>query len=587
MISESKSSIPWAAARWIFWLVILCAVVASAACNRTAAVPPAQAPSESGWVYQDKAHHADVAVVFVHGLFGDTRGTWTNDNGKTFFDLIHAHPKIHQPVDVFAFGFPSTMLEAGSFDIQDASKALYDKLLYHELAAYPSVVFVAHSMGGLVVMRTLMSYPDIRNRTPLVVLYGTPQEGAQIATIARKVSNNTALEQMLPTDKDGYLRGLDTDWKLQDAKTRPKVVCAFEKKPTYGVMVVPWSSATRFCDGPASPIGESHLGMVKPDGPDHDAVIVLVNALNDTVTGPHFAAELTTPDFAPQGNDYVFPIASPIGKHPARLINMGRRSATFTLAEVSAGLYVWPNDTPRILAGGERIDLFFGLEWGATASEYRFVLRSDAGAEKRVLVKVADLAAMQKEQATLQRQASANVYAMLQGPKDRIGWGSVSDKEKANLDIADTVRETIRRSNPDLPKEAQWVLAAEVMNSMHLPELSLLALAKVRQDAPRGATLPAFAKLSASANAQLAQQGKGGPASPAVPRGVPGGAEQRLAATPDQSLISMKTANLLKSFPGLSSLQLGAYGLVTTPPPEKNKQGQRAVVVEGLGNKRQ
>lgn len=534
------------------WLPAMAALlVLTAGCKPKAdpasPVASVSAPSESGWVYQAKAPRAQIAVVFVHGLFGDARATWTNENGKTFFELIHDNPKIGKPVDIFAFGFPSSMMGSGSFDIQDASKALYDKLVYHQLADYPSVVFVAHSMGGLVVMRTLMSYPEFRSRTPLVVLYGTPQEGAQISTIAQKISRNPALEQMLPADKDGYLRGLDTDWKLQDAKTRPKVVCAFEKKPTYGYLVVPWSSATRFCDGPASPIGESHLGMVKPDRPEHDAVIVLVNALNQALTGPQFVADLSTPDFAAQGSDYVFSLSSPVGTHPARLVNMGKKSAVFTLAEISSGLHIWPNDTPKELPGGDKIDLVFGLEWGATASEYHFLLRSDSGPEKKVFVRVPNMAAFLAQQEKIEQLATANVNALLQAPKMRAEWGSAADQRQASQDIASNVRETVRSANPDLPAEAQWVLAAEVMNAMQLPELSLVALDNVRRERPAAASAPGFARLArvAQTHVQAAREGK------VVPfvRPVIDGASHT-----DTSAAAVQTAVLFKSYPGLNKL---------------------------------
>jgi hypothetical protein len=528
-------------------LVVGLAGMALLGCKKDDPIAPPAPATSSGWVYQSTAPRADVAVVFVHGIFGDARGTWTNENGKTFFELIHKHPKIGKPFDIFAFGFPSAMLGSGSFDVQDASKALYDKLVYYQLANYSSVVFVAHSMGGLVVMRTLMTYPDFRKRTPLVVLYGTPQEGAQISTIAQKISKNPALDQMLPADKDGYLRGLDTDWKLQDPKTRPKVVCAFEKKPTYGYLVVPWSSATRFCDGPASPIGESHLGMVKPSGAEHDSVIVLVNALNEALTGPQFVADLSTPDFAPQGSDFVFSLASPVGTHPARLVNMGKKSATFTLADISSDLHIWPNDTPRELPGGEKIDLVFSLGWGATASEYHFLLRSDAGAEKKVFVKVSNMAAFLAQQEKLQQVAAANVNALLQAPKMRAAWGSAADQQQANQDIADNVRETVRSANPNLPKEAQWVLAAEVMNAMQLPELSLVALANSRREHPSAAATPAFTRL-AMVTQNHVDAAKVGKLVPFTRPDTDAASQGKTTAT------AMQTAVLLKNYPGLTKL---------------------------------
>lgn len=128
----------------------------------------------------------------------------------------------------------------------------------------------------------------------------------------------------------------------------------------------------------------------------------------------------------------------------------------FTLADISSGLHIWPNDTPRELPGGDRIDLVFGLEWGATASEYHFLLRSDSGPEKKVLVRVPNMAAFLAQQEKIEQLATANVNALLQAPKMRAEWGSAADQQKASQDIADNVRETVRSANPDLPKEAQW-----------------------------------------------------------------------------------------------------------------------------------
>ena len=51
----------------------------------------AGATKDPHWVCQ-AAPHARTAVVFVHGIFGDTNGTWANDNGRTFFDLLASAP---------------------------------------------------------------------------------------------------------------------------------------------------------------------------------------------------------------------------------------------------------------------------------------------------------------------------------------------------------------------------------------------------------------------------------------------------------------------------------------------------------------
>lgn len=260
---------------------------------------PISNTTDPQWVHQ-KNPHATVALVFVHGIFGDTLKTWTSDNGTRFFDLVDRDPDLGPRVDSFAFGYTSKVIGSGSFDIEEAANRLHIYLSEKGVLDYPKVVFVAHSMGGLVVLRELLTHRELLKRVPLILFYSTPQEGAQIATIAEKVANNPALEQMLPADKDGYLRQLNDEWKALDAAERPHIRCAYEKQPTRGIMVVPWTSATRFCDGTTFAVDADHLAIVKPDGPEHASMVFLSDALKPVLppdlTQTHLEINISHPD---------------------------------------------------------------------------------------------------------------------------------------------------------------------------------------------------------------------------------------------------------------------------------------------------
>ena len=82
--------------------------------------------------------------------------------------------------------------------------------------------------------------------------------------------------------------------------------CAYEKTPVGPAMIVPWSSATRFCEGAPPAIEASHITIVKPDRPGADAILVLVSALNDYVLNKSLEAKLETPDFTQEGDAAVF-----------------------------------------------------------------------------------------------------------------------------------------------------------------------------------------------------------------------------------------------------------------------------------------
>jgi hypothetical protein len=73
------------------------------------------------WVSQHTPR-AQVAIVFVHGIFGDTLGTWTYSRDTSFFQLLNSDPKLAAPVDLFAFGYTSKMMGQGSFTIDEPAQ---------------------------------------------------------------------------------------------------------------------------------------------------------------------------------------------------------------------------------------------------------------------------------------------------------------------------------------------------------------------------------------------------------------------------------------------------------------------------------
>lgn len=430
------------------------------------------------WVIQGNPHR-DVAVVFVHGLFGDTLGTWSPGPGKpAFWDLMQTIPDVGSKLDMYAFGFTSNKLTAGSLDIREAANTLYESLQFQKVLDYPTIVFVAHSMGGLVVLRELISHPALAEKVPLIVLYAAPQEGSQIAEIADKIANNPALAEMFTADRNQYLQTLDEDWKR--LPSHPHVTCGYEKLPTYNaVVVVPWSSATRYCDGAAVAIeGTDHLSIVKPDRQNHPSVILLTNALNQYVLGANLAAKLETPDFLPEGDHFVFNVSDPIGKSIANLLNRGKRKLTFSVAQVSnPNLFLWPNEKREIPGEGkDQIQVVFGF--GATADDYRFVLDSDAAPPQKVVVRIADQTAFRKGQ-----QAVAENIQRAVNNASQLSVAGGDAKEA----LATVVADSLAKQNPELPKSAQWVLAANFLSVANLPDAAKVALQRAETLSPASA----------------------------------------------------------------------------------------------------
>ena len=73
---------------------------------------------------------------------------------------------------------PRTCSQRARSSIQEAANSLHGRLQLERVLDYPAVVFVAHSMGGLVVLRELLTHrEDLLPRVRGLVFYATPQEG--------------------------------------------------------------------------------------------------------------------------------------------------------------------------------------------------------------------------------------------------------------------------------------------------------------------------------------------------------------------------------------------------------------------------
>jgi hypothetical protein len=460
------------------------------------------------WVVQANPHN-NVAVVFVHGLFGGTLDTWTQGDGKpSFFDVLRSVPGAGQQVDMYAFGFTSKMFGPGSLDIREAASKLHQNLEFSGVLAYRTIVMVGHSMGGLVILRELVNNrDDIQTKVPLVVLYASPQEGAQIAQIAAVVAHNPALAEMFGADNNAFLQQLDEDWRnVRNKAVHPHVTCGYEKLPTHGVMIVPWSSATRFCDEAGEPIeGADHITIVKPDRQQHGSIVLLVNALKRYGL-PDPAGRLDTPDFVPEGDHVVFNLDDPLGKSPARLVNAGRMKVQYTLSEISRGLYVWPDDTPKDIPGAKTETIKVGLGFGATDADHAFVLQSDLPSRQRVIVRISDLASFKAKQKELASQIDKDVANYFADPINRSALAGVpANDPRAAEALAGAVAESVAKQSPGLPQQARWVIAADYLTAANLPRVAASALRRAEAVAPSSAKSSSVQWLGGVVAAQSGQ----------------------------------------------------------------------------------
>ncbi len=210
--------------------------------------------------------NAKTVIIFVHGVLGDSRTSWTNETTKEYWpELITKDPDFKDS-NVYVFDYRTLPL-ARSLTIPMVAREMKDQLERSHVLNHPRIIFLAHSMGGLVVREFLINSENVVNKIDFIYFFATPTNGSPEALITSYLSRNPQFGNMRPLQSDNYLAILQTNWL--DRRFNIKSFCAFEgKKLRFGLFnyrkIVNQASALSLCTEPATLIQENHFNIVKP-----------------------------------------------------------------------------------------------------------------------------------------------------------------------------------------------------------------------------------------------------------------------------------------------------------------------------------
>jgi pimeloyl-ACP methyl ester carboxylesterase len=151
------------------------------------------------------AHDPELDVIFVHGL-GSDAGGWVNSD--TMFDWPLELGKRDARLRTFAVEYYAPMMgsQTVSPNYQALAIKLFDDLKIKDVGTRP-IVFVAHSLGGIIVKQVLRhaqaKEDPIFSQTRAVIFLATPHAGATIATLGGHLGSavkllGTAVATFLP-----------------------------------------------------------------------------------------------------------------------------------------------------------------------------------------------------------------------------------------------------------------------------------------------------------------------------------------------------------------------------------------------------
>ncbi|KAI9695527.1 MAG: hypothetical protein M1820_008540 [Bogoriella megaspora] len=168
-------------------------------------------------------------IVFVHGLLGDSYLTWTSDNDPAtfwpewFVEEIHfSNTRIH----TFGYQEPSSGGRAPISKLRDIGVSLCSALelnTYVKRDAHNPIVFIAHSLGGLVVKAATIhakshaALQDFGRRFHTILFLATPHQEAgdhlMLRNILRACNTSTSrLDQIDPEPNTSTVQNINTNF---------------------------------------------------------------------------------------------------------------------------------------------------------------------------------------------------------------------------------------------------------------------------------------------------------------------------------------------------------------------------------------
>ena len=243
---------------------IFIAVVIAACTSVTAQVPTA-----GGYIDRDTSRKE--VIVFVHGLTGDAKDTWTNEKTGAYWPSLLRTDPTFGSANVWVFSYYSPNWNEAQ-NVEELAIKLGDELRAQDvLKSHERAYFVAHSMGGLITREMLTQQLPSPSNVPLIFFFGTPSAGADLAGVLAAISSNPQFSNLRPFTRESAVASYARRW-LATAENpnagypqRIWSFCAYEVEPyVAGKLIVNSGSASFLCSTPPRASLANHVSMVKP-----------------------------------------------------------------------------------------------------------------------------------------------------------------------------------------------------------------------------------------------------------------------------------------------------------------------------------
>ena len=258
--------------------------------------PQSLATQPSLKMVRDATDSAHLDVVFVHGLNGHSVTSWRfNEEPNWAVWLGRDLPSAR----IWTLGYEVAAIawQGHAMPLSDRAINILALLQGHNFGQFP-IVFVAHSMGGLLAKQLLRSaseiatdYLPIMRKCRAIAFLSTPHTGSSIADLAQYLSiflrSTVAIDEL--KYHDARLRELNQWYRNHAEPLGIATKVLFETRMTYsildkGVMVVtPSSSDPGMIGVTPVPVDHDHFSIACPND-QTDVVYLQVKSLIEMIS---------------------------------------------------------------------------------------------------------------------------------------------------------------------------------------------------------------------------------------------------------------------------------------------------------------
>lgn len=227
----------------------------------------------------------DTTIVFVHGLLSSGEACWKHENGA-FWPALLKNESGFETSGVYLFTY-RTGIFSGNYRIGDAVDSLWEFAGLDKIFdGAKKIVFVCHSMGGIVVRRFIVQYRQFLAEKRLSVglfLVASPSLGSDYANFLSAVTvtmGHTQARALAFSQQNDWLNDLDKDFMnlksaentgftlvgkelIEDRALVPKRVRFLDK--IWKKQVVEPFSGARYFGNPYKVPGSDHLSIARPE----------------------------------------------------------------------------------------------------------------------------------------------------------------------------------------------------------------------------------------------------------------------------------------------------------------------------------